>query len=317
MAAGLHLSKEQRKQSILPDCYGMKIPQSLTVVTAVLLLVGSNALPARAQDCLSAGCHQAEVAQPGVHSLAASGGCLACHASHTSETENRYLLKTKLPDLCLDCHADIGVASRAKVRHAPIFREHSCGLCHSVHAAKAPALLPASEKELCLSCHGQDNHLRSKPLRNIAREIEGEVRLHGPVASGECSPCHAPHGSNAPRLLRANYPTGPYAPYAQGTYALCFGCHDQAMLKTARTATDTRFRNGDRNLHYLHVADPRKGRTCTACHASHAGDETGLIRRTGSPFGDWEIPVNFNSAATGGSCAPGCHASVRYDRSRP
>ena len=295
----------------------MKIYQQLTVVIAFLVLLGNSALPARAQDCLAAGCHREESVQTGIHSAAAAGGCLACHTPHDGETGNRYLLKTGVADLCLDCHTEIAAGSRSKVRHAPVFRAESCSICHRVHAAKSRPLLVTDEKELCLTCHGQDNHTRSKPLRNIAREIEGAVRLHGPVASGECSPCHAPHGSSAPRLLRANYPGGPYAPYRQSTYALCFGCHDQAMLNSARTVSDTRFRDGDRNLHVLHVADPRKGRTCTACHGTHAGTGSGLIRTTGRPFGDWEIPVNFTSFASGGSCSPGCHASARYDRSKP
>ena len=31
------------------------------------------------------------------------------------------------------------------------------------------------------------------------------------------------------------------------------------------------------------------------------------------PFGGWEIPIQFEQAATGGSCAPGCHKPRAYD----
>ena len=34
-------------------------------------------------------------------------------------------------------------------------------------------------------------------------------------------------------------------------------------------------------------------------------------------FGDWKIPTRFAITPTGGSCAPGCHRRVLYDREKP
>ena len=60
-----------------------------------------------------------------------------------------------------------------------------------------------------------------------------------------------------------------------------------------------------------------KGRTCRVCHEPHASDGEKLISKEGTQFGDWKIPMNFKITSTGGSCAPGCHRSFKYDRDKP
>jgi predicted CXXCH cytochrome family protein len=258
-------------------------------------------------------CHELE--QKGeMHPPITGGDCLACHNSHGSA--NRFLLKAPMPILCLECHEEVLAASKAKVKHAAIYRENSCGVCHTGHSSHGPDLLLAPEKELCLSCHGQDDFSRSKPLRNIGREIEGKAHLHGPVAEGKCSPCHAPHGSPFFRLLREDYPSGPYA-FNSKSYPICFECHDRSMLDSPKATDMTGFRSSSQNLHYVHAIDHQKGRVCTICHASHGSANHGLIKEKGTPFGDWIIPINFKPTSTGGSCAPGCHTAAQYDRTKP
>ena len=80
----------------------------------------------------------------------------------------------------------------------------------------------------------------------------------------------------------------------------------------------TDFRNGDRNLHHVHVNRERKGRTCRACHETHASSRDKHIRDS-VPFGEggWELPIGFERRANGGSCAPGCHTPYAYDRVDP
>ncbi len=255
-------------------------------------------------------CH--EVKQEGaVHPPVAAGDCLSCHNPHGSA--HRYLLKTPMPDLCLECHTEVQTALKSKVKHAALYRETSCGGCHTGHSSHLPALLLAPEKELCLSCHGRDDFTRSKPLRNIGREIEGKGNLHGPVAEGKCSPCHAAHGSPFYRLLQEDYPSGPYV-YDTKAYPLCFKCHNRSMLDSPKASEKTAFRNSSQNLHYVHAIDHRKGRVCTICHASHGSDDHSLIKEKGTDFGNWTIPINFKPTDTGGSCAPGCHTATQYDR---
>ena len=251
-----------------------------------------------------------------IHPAIKEAGCTVCHDPHGSR--QKALLKKRLPDLCVECHGDIGEkASRSRVRHAALYRSEKCATCHSPHFSRNPSLLLFPQKELCLSCHGEDDYTRSDPLSNIAREINGKKHLHGPVGDGECSACHDPHGSDFFRLLRGEYPADPYAPYRRGAYDFCFGCHNPDLLKSPTTTSGTVFRNGDENLHYLHVADIRKGRTCRMCHEPHASNNPKLAREDGSKFGVWRIPVHFKATETGGSCAPGCHRPLKYDRKIP
>jgi predicted CXXCH cytochrome family protein len=192
----------------------------------------------------------------------------------------------------------------------------SCGKCHAAHTSKAKRLLPTGEKELCLGCHGVDN-LGVPPLKNIKTELEGKKYLHGPLKNGKCTGCHDPHGSGNFRLLTGPYPETLYAPYKDGIYDFCLKCHNKSLLRFAESTIYTNFRNGKRNLHYVHVVNSRKGRTCRICHAPHAGNGEKLIHTDGLRFGEWNIPLNFKSTATGGSCAPGCHRSYTYDRDKP
>jgi len=79
----------------------------------------------------------------------------------------------------------------------------------------------------------------------------------------------------------------------------------------------TNFRNGKRNLHYLHVTR-RKGRTCISCHDVHATNQEQLIRSS-TPFGpsNFHIQIVFVKTATGGTCRKSCHVSKGYDREKP
>lgn len=268
-----------------------------------------------------------------VHEPVRKSPCTDCHNPHAAPA--RYVLKEKMPDLCWSCHAKMrDRLSKVRVRHAPIDDAGSCSNCHSSHFSQVPGLLPESEKAMCLNCHGEDQ-LGNPPLKNIrtqllekqpARPARGKKQevaqkekqyLHGPLQEGRCAGCHAPHGSDYFRLLTGPYPEGIYAPYQEGTYGFCLECHDKYMLRFQDTSLYTAFRNGNRNLHFVHVSDKRKGRSCRICHEPHASNSQKLIGESGMPFGDWQIPVRFQPTATGGSCAPGCHRPFGYDRDSP
>jgi predicted CXXCH cytochrome family protein len=139
---------------------------------------------------------------------------------------------------------------------------------------------------------------------------------HGPIRDGNCSGCHTLHGGQLPRLLKEPYPETFYQPFKVEAYALCFGCHDKQLVLTQQTEGLTRFRNGTRNLHYVHVNKAEKGRSCYACHNTHASRQPAHIRES-VPYGNWEIPIRFQVTETGGSCAPGCHRPAAYDRVKP
>ncbi|HEY3306986.1 MAG TPA: cytochrome c3 family protein [Desulfuromonadaceae bacterium] len=252
-------------------------------------------------------------AAPIIHLPVKEDSCTSCHDPHGSQEV--MFLKEKMPDLCLDCHENIAEKIQdLKVPHKPVKETRGCGNCHSPHYATAKGLFAVEEKELCLSCHNTD---KLGSLRNIKKDIEGKKYLHGPISKGDCKACHDPHGSNSFRMLKGNYPADLYVPYKDGVYEACLNCHEKKLLRYADTTLYTKFRNGNRNLHYVHVAIKRKGRTCRVCHEAHASNGEKLISKEGSQFGDWKIPLNFQINSNGGRCAPGCHRAFSYDREKP
>lgn len=250
-----------------------------------------------------------------VHTPLKERPCTLCHTPHSSPA--RHLLKKKMPDLCTDCHEQVEKKLKgAKTQHKPLQQESSCGSCHSPHFSTTAALLPKPEQDVCLGCHGTDS-LGTPPRDNVMKQLDGKKELHAPLKSGRCGNCHDPHGSPYGKLLQGPYPSEFYAPYKEGDYDFCLSCHDKSLLRFPETTIYTRFRNGNNNLHYLHVVNKRKGRTCRACHEPHASDGPKLIGTKGTRFGDWKIPIRFEKSPSGGSCAPGCHRTFKYDRDKP
>jgi predicted CXXCH cytochrome family protein len=246
-----------------------------------------------------------------VHPPVAKGPCTACHNPHGSGVA--MFLNKKMPDLCIGCHGAIGKKlATVKVPHKPVMEAGGCARCHSAHYSKATRLLSSDEVSVCLSCHGRDD-VGKPPLKNIKTQIEGKKYLHGPIAKGSCKACHDPHGSDYFRMLPGPYPAELYVPYQDGIYGACLKCHEKNLLRFQETTLYTGFRNGKRNLHYVHVVN-RKGRSCRVCHEPHASDLEKLINKEGMTFGAWKIPLNFKKTPTGGSCEPGCHRPFKYDR---
>lgn len=250
-----------------------------------------------------------------VHPPVRTESCTSCHDPHSSDWIN--LLKQPMPELCVGCHKKTGKSiMSAKVPHKPVVEGKLCASCHSAHFSKAKGLFLADdEKSVCLSCHNSDK-LGTPPLSNLKKDLEGKRHLHGPIQKGACGGCHNPHGSDFPRILTGNYPRDFYLPFKEESYSLCLGCHDKNMLRFAETTIYTKFRNGGKNLHYLHVNNS-KGRSCRACHEAHASGGPKLISAEGARFGDWRVRSRFQITATGGSCAPGCHRRYSYDRVKP
>jgi predicted CXXCH cytochrome family protein len=114
------------------------------------------------------------------------------------------------------------------------YREHGpyaakqCEACH----VRATNRLVLPNEELCFRCHTLDVRKRY---------------LHGPLASGGCTVCHAPHGSIHPYLLVSE------------PKEFCFHCHDRVALvnRGAHGETETQ---------------------CTACHDAHGSDDPNLLK---------------------------------------
>ncbi|RME41449.1 MAG: cytochrome C [Planctomycetota bacterium] len=240
--------------------------------------------------------------------------CTACHRPHGSAHQR--LLAQKAPDLCLDCHDDL--ADRiddAKYVHGALKLKRSCVACHRPHRSDRPSLLVRKTMDLCLDCHRRGGAGGSEKLTDMTALLREKPTHHGPVRDGECALCHDPHASSHIRILKEAFPATLYASYDEDAYALCFTCHDPELVEEETTEEATGFRDGERNFHFVHV-DRSKGRTCRFCHEPHAAGGDRLIRES-IPFGRWRLPIGFKPTATGGSCAPGCHAPKRYDRESP
>lgn len=244
--------------------------------------------------------------------------CTECHNPHNSRYAK--LLNLETTELCGACHEDIMEGVRThKVQHDAVTQGQACLTCHDPHATHVQAMLRALPYDLCVDCHGQDGMTddQGRPMTNLKALIEQGHMSHGPVENKDCSACHFTHSGDNFRMLTEVYPARFYAPYDEQNYALCFECHESEVFTAEHTRTLTGFRDGDRNLHYLHVNKAQRGRTCRSCHEVHAAPQTHLIR-DGVPYGSsgWVLKINFQQLENGGSCAKTCHPTKPYDREK-
>jgi predicted CXXCH cytochrome family protein len=243
-------------------------------------------------------------------------GCLKCHKAHASDAPK--LLSRPMKDLCFSCHDDIRLTvEHARIQHGALEEMRECMNCHDAHAARYARLLRSNTQSLCLKCHDKEiNTSTGKKIRDMSKVFGSGKTVHGPITVNECSACHQIHGGDLFDLLNKEYPSEFYSSFREENYALCFSCHDPMLALASRTSTVTGFRNGDTNLHALHVNQKDKGRTCRACHEIHSIDR-GVNIRNSVPFGDWIFQTGYTKTATGGSCTPGCHQHFSYDRKNP
>jgi len=277
--------------------------------------VTSSIKPAAiAEEPVCSDCHSDLLESTYTHAPAARK-CSICHqvdiVDHTKNGARGLHLSDSVPVLCFNCHDDIqsDIDTPDIHVHEALRTEGSCVSCHSPHASDEKKLLLTQQKKLCLSCHNKDTDNAGKQVLNVKSLLEKSRVVHPPVDKG-CVVCHQPHASANNYLLAASFPKGIYASGNTDTYAICWECHDTDLLE-AETTTSTNFRDGERNLHALHLKGD-KGRSCIACHNVHASDNDRLIENT-VRFGKWDMPINFKLTSTGGSCFPGCHGEKSYN----
>ena len=239
--------------------------------------------------------------------------CVLCHSPHSGDYEYNFAADGR-KDLCLGCHDDIQeIVEDSKVKHGGLETDRKCLACHDPHVSDYPKQLLEEPLNLCLSCHDKEYGNGKVRVANMKVILDENEDHHGPIRQNDCSACHSPHGSNNFRILREYFPPVFYAPYNANNYKLCFMCHEQTITSEKFTTTLTGFRNGKQNLHFVHVNNDVKGRTCRACHDAHATNNPKHVR-DGVPFGAWMLPINFEKTDKGGQCLPGCHQLFKYDR---
>lgn len=253
-------------------------------------------------------------AKPFIHAPM-KDGCVQCHNPHSSDHKFT-LIGEHTKGVCYACHGDkqkeIG---SAKVKHLGLDLSSGCMACHSPHTSKYPKMVEKQPMDLCLSCHDREYVHVDRKTGNIKDVLAKNKNLHGPIKEKDCSGCHNTHGSDHFKILRGNYPAVFYSKYNPENYKFCFNCHSDGIAKDAKTTTATGFRNGDQNLHWVHVTKPVKGRTCRACHDAHATNNPKHVRDA-VPFGAWQLPVGLTKTQNGGSCMSGCHQEFKYDRGK-
>lgn len=209
------------------------------------------------------------------------------------------------------CHTDLKDVPHL---HGPV-AAGSCTICHrpigDAHKFKP---IETDQGESCLICHRRPIKKPTRTIASIAKVLEEARTRHDAITVGGCVTCHDPHGSEFPAYTRFDHPGTLYQPYKPGSYELCFQCHIDSMVTESR-GDSTRFRNGDANLHHLHV-NRKKGRTCGICHEPHTSKGPNRVRKK-LAFGAWEMAIEFAPTKTGGSCATGCHPLYKYDRESP
>lgn len=295
-------------------------------------------------------CHEGPTDHPNLHGPVADGDCVSCHEPHESDTA--WLLLKDQPSLCVECHTDKEDELKMAVVHSPA--EDSCTDCHDPHGSEHPVLLVEKGTALCFSCHEstKDEIAAAKVthdpmedddeacatchaphasehaslLLEAPREVCLECHdatvprdvpvLHGKNRDGNCAACHTPHGGEVAGLLKAAFPGGNYQRWDEKAYPLCFECHERTLVSEAETGSATAFREGRKNLHTVHVDDGDKGRSCAMCHDVH-GTRGPMLVRDELEYGKWTMKLKFRKTDTGGSCAPGCHKPLVYDRENP
>jgi DmsE family decaheme c-type cytochrome len=126
--------------------------------------------------------------------------------------------------VCLQCHTRGGTALWHGSTHDQ--RKLACTDCHAVHAGNHKLLQQPTEQQLCTSCHQQVRTALLKPSHHPLRE--GKM---------QCTSCHNPHGTQAPRLIAANSVNdkctechsemrGPFLWEHPPVRESCLNCHD-------------------------------------------------------------------------------------------
>ncbi|MEJ2111994.1 MAG: cytochrome c3 family protein, partial [Acidobacteriota bacterium] len=234
-------------------------------------------------------CHEelSPVATVGRKIHLADEECAGCHVQHDSDYPG--LLVEPPLKLCFGCHEDLKARMESEqFTHEAVTEDIACIACHKAHISRFAGLLKEKTGDLCFSCHD-----------DLKAKIDNAEFKHQPVQDNACTSCHLPHSSRYSKRLFAANPDGSYTTYDPMKYALCFSCHDEALVGEQYTETLTDFRNGALNLHYLHVNRDINGRTCLTCHEGHAGSMPDLIRDESS-FGTWKNRIRFFKTDNGG-----------------
>ncbi|GAB4486875.1 MAG: cytochrome c3 family protein [Thermodesulfovibrionales bacterium] len=158
-------------------------------------------------------------------------------------------IKSDVPALCYQCHAQLKTSLSKQTVHAP-FKQGKCMACHDMHASRNKGLLTETVNAQCLGCHEK------------LRERMKKESVHGALLAGACTDCHDAHGSQNAHLLVARETD------------LCWKCHDKLKDDFKKPVVHSPFKDGkcsschdphSSSQNYQLVSAPEK--VCKSCHA--------------------------------------------------
>jgi predicted CXXCH cytochrome family protein len=145
---------------------------------------------------------------------------------------------------CTACHADV---IARPVMHGPV-AAGNCSTCHVVGTVPGQrrvtlkgGVSSRDTARLCVTCHQETTDRLAEPHR------------HAPVAAGDCTACHDPHGSPFRFQLQSD-----------GNRA-CTACHEDIAQALAQP----------------HVHAPAAA-ACGICHDAHAASQPSQLRAPGN-----------------------------------
>lgn len=198
---------------------------------AVSLIFDPSRAAAKDVDEKCQECHEARRAhfEHSAHGKA-NLSCIGCHVIH-ADGAPRYLLKTKQPELCFQCHSDVKPQFSTPFHHKVQEGLINCTDCHDPHGALGENSLPSATRQFmaCTKCHG--------PMAGPF------VHVHAAVKAEGCTACHFPHGGPNPKLLvQANVNT------------ICQECHFPPLTTKAGLPLPAHIQSG-------------QSPSCISCHA--------------------------------------------------
>lgn len=252
-----------------------------------------------------------------VHKVIGEKSCTSCHDPHQSEHKQLLRAAGEMA-LCLKCHENKADFKMAK-HHIIKDMKRGCLSCHDAHSSKYDKLFKKETTTgLCIECHKVDQvSMDQHKILSISDWAQLPTNLlHEPVSKGECQKCHEVHGSTKKSLLAKEYSAAIHPDKGNlSATELCFQCHKPDLVDKRQVLNETKFRNGEMNLHHLHMVGTNIKRNCSACHTPH-GSESGSLIRGNFQYLNWQVPLIFKKNANGGSCATACHKKMEYNRDK-
>lgn len=270
-------------------------------------------------------------------------------AGNHDAAENPQTFDPNLPHVeCIDCHSPHRSRHETIPLNNPPHIDGGLEGVVVARNPGEPIRYAETEYEICFKCHGERPFVPVAKQRQVETNDQSlrfdlaNPSFHPVLGPGRspnvpslrpglseasliyCTDCHnnpdgtkgggveanGPHGSIYEHLLIGRYEQDVYPqPYSQDAYALCFRCHDPAILLASPVGTAFQTTQG-RNLHDAHIRIHRV--PCSVCHDPHGTAlAAGATSAANSHLINFDIEVvDFNTASYDSElkeCFVSCH----------